>query len=53
MIDAYQTEAGVDATTSTNEAYDSTNKVYSPTIIASATTAFTATGAALILVQMP
>jgi len=46
MIDAYQTEAGVDATTSTNETYDSTDKYYSPTIVAAATTAFTSTGAA-------
>ena len=28
MIDAYQTEAGVDAGTSTNETYDSTGKYY-------------------------
>ena len=46
MIDAYQTQAGVDTTASTNETYDSTNKLYSPTIIAAATTAFTSTGAA-------
>ena len=46
MIDAYQTEAGVDTATSTNETYDSTTKTYGPTIIAAATTAFTSTGAA-------
>ena len=28
MIDVYQTQAGVDTATSTNETYDSTNKVY-------------------------
>ena len=48
MIDAYQTEGGVDATTSTNEAYDSTNKLYSPSVVASTTTAFTSTGAATL-----
>ena len=30
MIDAYQTEGGVDTGTSTNEAYDSTSKFYTP-----------------------
>ena len=45
MIDAYQTEAGVDTATSTNETYDSTTKTYGPTIVAAATTAFTSTGA--------
>jgi hypothetical protein len=45
MIDAYQTEAGVDTGTSTNETYDSTNKLYSPIVVAAATTAFTSTGA--------
>ena len=30
MIDAYQTEGGVDTGTSTNESYDSTNKFYTP-----------------------
>ena len=46
MIDAYQTEGGVDTATSTNESYDSTSKYYSPTIVASTTTAFTSNGAA-------
>jgi hypothetical protein len=46
MIDAYQTETGVDAGTSTNETYDSSGKYYSPTIVASTTTAFTSNGAA-------
>ena len=46
MIDAYQTQDGVDTGTSTNDTYDSTNKLYSPTVVAAATTAFTSTGAA-------
>ena len=44
MIDAYQTSGGVDAGTSTNETYDSINKLYSPNL--SSVTAFTSTGAA-------
>ena len=40
MIDAYQTQDGVD-TSSTNETYDSTNKVYSPLVVSPATTVFT------------
>jgi len=46
MIDAYQTEAGVDTGTSNNETYDSTNKLYSPTLIAAAFYSFTSTGSA-------
>ena len=37
MIDAYQTEAGVDTGTSTNETYDSSGKYYSGSAAANAT----------------
>ena len=37
MIDAYQTQDGVDASGSTNDSYDSTDKVYSPSVFAEAT----------------
>ena len=46
MIDAYQTEGGVDTGTSANEVYDSTNKVYGPLIVSALDTAFTSTGSA-------
>ena len=45
MIDAYQTEDGVDATTSTNETYDASAKYYSGTGVADTFAAFTSTGA--------
>ena len=43
MIDAYQTEAGVDTSGSTNDSYDSTNKYYETNL--ATVTAFTSTGA--------
>ena len=45
MIDAYQTQEGVDATTSTNEVYDSSGDYYSGAIAGDVVTAFTSTGA--------
>ena len=41
MIDGYQTEDGVDTSTSTGTSYNSTDKNFKPTTVAAATTAFT------------
>ena len=41
MIDAYQDQTGVDATASTNDSYDSTDKVYKPFASSETTEIFT------------